>query len=44
MADPIRKEDKAERPYTYGDYKTWPRDERWELMDGVPFDMSRRAY
>ncbi len=40
MADPIKKEDKTERPYTYGDYKTWPRDERWELMDGVPFDMS----
>ena len=40
MADPIIKEDKQERPYTYGDYKTWPRDERWELIEGVPFDMS----
>jgi Uma2 family endonuclease len=40
MADPIKKEDKQEQRCTYGDYKTWPRDERWELIEGVPFDMS----
>lgn len=25
---------------TYGDYLTWPEDERWELVDGEAFDMS----
>lgn len=27
-------------PYTYHDYLTWPDDERWELIDGVPYTMS----
>jgi Uma2 family endonuclease len=26
--------------FTYGDYRHWPEDERWELIDGVPFCMS----
>lgn len=26
--------------YTYGDYVQWTGDERWELVDGVPFDMT----
>ena len=26
--------------YTYGDYVSWPDDERWELIDGVPFNMT----
>jgi Uma2 family endonuclease len=26
--------------FTYGDYLTWPDTERWELIDGVPYDMS----
>ncbi|MFZ2958655.1 MAG: Uma2 family endonuclease [Candidatus Ozemobacteraceae bacterium] len=30
----------AEQRFTYGDYATWPEDERWELIDGVPFDMT----
>ena len=30
---------KAERRFTYEDYKTWPDDERWELIDGIPFRM-----
>ena len=25
--------------YTYGDYRTWPDDERWELIDGVAWNM-----
>lgn len=37
MADPVRA---AERPFTYADLKTWPSDERWELIDGVAWDMS----
>lgn len=37
MADPIKKEDKT---YTYGEYRTWPEEERWELIDGVAYDMS----
>jgi len=30
---------KAERRFTYEDYCTWPDDERWELIDGIPFKM-----
>ncbi|MCD6397295.1 MAG: Uma2 family endonuclease [Spirochaetaceae bacterium] len=26
--------------YTYADYKTWPDNERWELINGVAFSMS----
>ena len=26
--------------YTYGDYEKWPEDQRWELIDGVPYDMT----
>jgi Uma2 family endonuclease len=26
--------------FTYGDYRTWPDEERWELIDGVAYDMS----
>ncbi|MBU1486738.1 Uma2 family endonuclease, partial [bacterium] len=26
--------------YTYGDYLSWPDDERWELIEGVAYDMS----
>jgi Uma2 family endonuclease len=37
MSDPVRKID---RPFTYGDYRTWPDDERWELIDGVAWNMS----
>jgi Uma2 family endonuclease len=25
--------------YTYGDYRKWPGEERWELIDGVAYDM-----
>lgn len=31
---------KDDRVYRYGDYRTWPEDERWELIDGVAYDMS----
>ena len=26
--------------FTYADYKTWPDDERWEIIEGVAYDMS----
>ncbi|MGE5604171.1 MAG: Uma2 family endonuclease [Bacteroidota bacterium] len=26
--------------YTYGDYAKWPDEERWELIDGIPYNMS----
>ncbi len=29
-----------DRTYTYGDYKNWPDDERWELIDGTAWNMS----
>ncbi len=25
------------RKYTYADYLTWPEDERWEIIDGIPY-------
>ena len=25
--------------YTYGDYQRWPEEERWELINGVAYDM-----
>lgn len=37
MGEPALKND---RIYTYGDYKTWPEDERWELIDGTAWNMS----
>jgi Uma2 family endonuclease len=33
----------AERPsqrFTYADYLNWPEDERWELIEGVPYAMA----
>jgi len=27
-------------PFTYADYINWPEDERWELINGQPYDMS----
>jgi hypothetical protein len=29
-----------EQRYTYGDYLTWDDDERWELIDGIPYNMT----
>jgi Uma2 family endonuclease len=26
-----------DRKYTYKDYLTWPENERWEIIDGVPY-------
>lgn len=26
--------------FTYSDYLSWPEDERWELIEGVPYDMT----
>jgi len=31
---------KLNRKYTYGDYLHWPDEERWEIISGVPYDMS----
>ena len=33
-------ESKEKRRYTYADYCTWEDDERWELIDGVPYAMA----
>ena len=30
----------GDKHYTYADYVTWTGDERWELIDGVPYMMS----
>ncbi|MEW5814563.1 MAG: Uma2 family endonuclease [Spirochaetota bacterium] len=37
MGIPLKKND---RLYTYADYLTWPDEERWELIEGVAYDMS----
>ncbi|EAX46807.1 protein of unknown function DUF820 [Thermosinus carboxydivorans Nor1] len=37
MTVPARKPDQK---YTYGDYLAWPDDERWELINGVPYSMT----
>lgn len=37
MADPVRRTD---RRYTYRHSREWPEDERWELIDGVAWNMS----
>jgi len=31
---------KGQERFTYADYLTWPDEERWELIDGVPYSMS----
>ncbi|MEW6237443.1 MAG: Uma2 family endonuclease [Candidatus Omnitrophota bacterium] len=31
---------KSTEKYTYSDYLQWPDDERWELIDGKPYNMS----
>ena len=31
---------KPAQRYTYSDYLSWPEDERWELIDGVAYDMA----
>jgi Uma2 family endonuclease len=31
---------KYEDVYTYADYLSWPEGERWELLDGIPYNMS----
>jgi len=31
---------KIEKKYTYTDYLTWPDDERWEIIDGKPYNMT----
>lgn len=31
---PLSKED---RKYTYADYLKFPNDERWEIIDGIPY-------
>ncbi len=37
MGFPVRK---SEYHYTYKDYRQWGDDERWELIDGVAYNMS----
>jgi len=40
MGDPIKMPENGKGHYTYADYLTWPEGERWELINGVPFNMS----
>ena len=37
MALPMRKMDEH---FTYADYRDWPEDERWELIDGVAWNLT----
>ncbi|MEA4901573.1 Uma2 family endonuclease [Desulfitobacterium sp.] len=34
----------SNKKYTYNDYLTWPEDERWEIIDGVPFMQSAPSW
>jgi Uma2 family endonuclease len=38
MALPLRKG--ADRKFTWSDYLTWPDEERWEVIDGVAYNMT----
>ena len=31
---------KTQKLYTYKDYETWSDEERWEIIDGIAYDMS----
>lgn len=31
---------KEDRVYTYGDYITWPENERWEIIEGIAYSMT----
>ncbi|MEQ8221807.1 MAG: Uma2 family endonuclease, partial [Candidatus Eremiobacterota bacterium] len=31
---------KLEKKFSYADYLTWPEDERWEIIDGIAYNMS----
>ncbi|MBT3272867.1 MAG: Uma2 family endonuclease [Spirochaetales bacterium] len=37
MADSIKK---ADHLFTYGEYCSWPEDERWEIINGIAYSMS----
>ncbi len=37
VGEPAKRDD---RRYLYRDYRAWPEDERWELLDGVAWSMS----
>ncbi len=37
MSFPVKRE---QQRYTYGDFLSWPEGERWELVDGKPYDMT----
>jgi len=36
----MRLAERRSEKFTYDDYITWSDDERWELIDGVPYNMS----
>ena len=37
IGDPLKKPDAR---FSYAEYQTWPDNERWELIDGIAWDMS----
>jgi len=39
MYFPFENSDKKVR-YTYKDYLSWPEDERWELIEGIPYNLA----
>lgn len=34
----------SNKKYTYANYLTWPEDERWEIIDGVPYMQSAPSW
>ena len=39
MKDMGLEKEKTDHKFTYKDYSSWPDDERWELIDGVAYNM-----
>jgi len=37
MGEPVKK---ADHKFTYSEYRLWPEDERWEMIDGIAYNMS----
>lgn len=37
---PLPRKHQPEGTFTYADYLTWPSDERWEVIEGTPYNMT----
>jgi hypothetical protein len=35
---------RPDKKYTYADYLKWPDDQRWEIINGVPYNIERCCF